>query len=87
MYTELWPNFFFIDLAWLLFDQRQIFNSCIFYDSIFISYVLNIFCFKFCKRAHTAMLISQIAQIKWLDGSSYHSLREDIDMMNTVGEI
>jgi hypothetical protein len=33
------------------------------------------------------MLISQIAQIKWLDGSSYHSLREDIDMMNTVGEI
>jgi hypothetical protein len=33
------------------------------------------------------MLISQIAQMKPLDGSNYYSWREDIDMITTVGEI
>jgi hypothetical protein len=33
------------------------------------------------------MLISQISQIKPLDGNNYHSWREDIDMITTVGEI
>jgi hypothetical protein len=33
------------------------------------------------------MLISQIAQMKLLDGSNYHSWREDIDIITTVGEI
>ena len=33
------------------------------------------------------MLIGQIAQIKPLDGNNYHSWREDIDMITTVGEI
>jgi hypothetical protein len=33
------------------------------------------------------MLISQIAQMKPLDGSNYHFWREDIDMITTVGEI
>jgi hypothetical protein len=33
------------------------------------------------------MLISQIAQMKLLDGSNYYSWQEDIDMITTVGEI
>jgi hypothetical protein len=39
------------------------------------------------QSAHTDMLISQIAQMKLLDGSNYYSWQEDIDMITTVGEI
>ena len=52
----------------------------------FILVVLNNFVL-FYKGAHNALLAGHIGQVEPPDGSNYHSLRENIEMITIVGDI
>ena len=52
----------------------------------FILVVLNNFVL-FYKGAHNALLAGHIGQVEPPDGSNYHSLRENIEMVTIVGDI